>query len=609
MAASGWSRRSVRLGVALCAALLGTMSPAAQASRFAYVGDAGTPAAVVPFAIGAGGRLAALAPAAMPAANADPSSLAATPDGRYVYATDENNGAVAEFAVNADGTLRPLGFVPIATGTPRDIAVSPNGRSVYVAGGDVYQFDVGADGRLMPKGVPFLSDANSAYSVILGPDGRHAYAGNHANGTIAQYNVAGDGSLTPMTTPEVAAGGDTQIVYLVMTPRSLYAVINSTPARVAQLTVGIDGALTPNSPATVATGAGPWGAALSAGDGSLWVATSAGVSQYYTGSQGTLFPKSPAIFTGAKGGYMIWPTAEGGPTAAGTSVYVPDAATGVDQLDAASADPLSPKSPPSASTGNPASATRGIVVLPDQGPVASFIASPAAPGSPTAFDGSGSVDVDGSVAIYDWDFGDGAAAINAGAHPSHTYAAPGIYTVSLTEFDDAGCTMYEIYTGHTAYCAGTAAATTRRLVNVASPTIVEPPAAITPPAILGPPAATRSAARAFTAHVRQRRAQGPPYRYLFSGRLVLPRGMTRRTGCRGQVSVQIKTGPNTISARRATITPACTWRLAVALRGDYRFRNRHGRLGRRGTLRVAVRFSGNRALSPRAAPPFTIRFA
>jgi hypothetical protein len=181
--------------------------------------------------------------------------------------------------------------------------------------------------------------------------------------------------------------------------------------------------------------------------------------------------------------------------------------------------------------------------------------------------------------------------------------------VRLAETDDAGCSTTQVYTGHSAYCAGTAAASTTRSVTVGSPASVEPPATVTPPAILGPPAVTRSAARAFTVHVRPRRAHGPPYHYLFSGRLVLPRGMSRPTGCRGQVSVRIKTGPNTISARRATITPACTWRLAVALHSSYRFGNRHGRLGRRGTLRVFVGFLGNRALAPRALPPLTIRFA
>ena len=54
------------------------------------------------------------------------------------------------------------------------------------------------------------------------------------------------------------------------------------------------------------------------------------------------------------------------------------------------------------------------------------------------FVGSGS-DVDGSIAGYDWDFGD-STAHGSGATPSHTYAAAGTYTVTLTVTDDDGAT-------------------------------------------------------------------------------------------------------------------------------------------------------------------------
>ncbi|MDX1577827.1 MAG: PKD domain-containing protein, partial [Gemmatimonadota bacterium] len=52
-----------------------------------------------------------------------------------------------------------------------------------------------------------------------------------------------------------------------------------------------------------------------------------------------------------------------------------------------------------------------------------------------AFDGSGSTD-DGSITLYEWDFGDGNGA--TGVSPSHTYAAAGDYDVVLTVTDDGG---------------------------------------------------------------------------------------------------------------------------------------------------------------------------
>lgn len=75
-------------------------------------------------------------------------------------------------------------------------------------------------------------------------------------------------------------------------------------------------------------------------------------------------------------------------------------------------------------------------------PTASFTYSPSSPKAldPVSFDGSGSHSNDGGGYLirYDWQFGDGGTA--TGATPSHTYAASGTYSVTLTVKDDAGKT-------------------------------------------------------------------------------------------------------------------------------------------------------------------------
>jgi PKD repeat protein len=57
-------------------------------------------------------------------------------------------------------------------------------------------------------------------------------------------------------------------------------------------------------------------------------------------------------------------------------------------------------------------------------------------GQDILFDGTGSDDAEGPIALYEWDFGDGTA--GSGATPSHAYATDGSYTVTLRVTDGGG---------------------------------------------------------------------------------------------------------------------------------------------------------------------------
>ena len=59
-------------------------------------------------------------------------------------------------------------------------------------------------------------------------------------------------------------------------------------------------------------------------------------------------------------------------------------------------------------------------------------------GSSISFDGSGSSDSDGSIAGYQWDFGDNST--GSGVMPTHVYASAGTFDVTLTVTDDGGAT-------------------------------------------------------------------------------------------------------------------------------------------------------------------------
>ncbi len=71
-------------------------------------------------------------------------------------------------------------------------------------------------------------------------------------------------------------------------------------------------------------------------------------------------------------------------------------------------------------------------------PVATFTRTPSVGSAPLSvfFDAERSVDPDGTVALYTWDFGDGSS--GDGQVVTHTYGTPGLYEATLTLVDDQG---------------------------------------------------------------------------------------------------------------------------------------------------------------------------
>jgi PKD repeat protein len=90
--------------------------------------------------------------------------------------------------------------------------------------------------------------------------------------------------------------------------------------------------------------------------------------------------------------------------------------------------------------------TSAVETVLNRSPVASFTGSPPSVsiGELATFDASGSIDPDGSIVSYFWDFGDNTSA--SGVVESHAYADSGIYSVTLTVTDDDGATTSTTHT-------------------------------------------------------------------------------------------------------------------------------------------------------------------
>jgi PKD repeat protein len=88
------------------------------------------------------------------------------------------------------------------------------------------------------------------------------------------------------------------------------------------------------------------------------------------------------------------------------------------------------------STTDTASVDDTLSVRVNEPPVASAGPDQLVTASLVTFDGSRSSDLDDSISRHEWDFGDGNS--GAGAEPSHVYAKPGTYDVTLTVTDASG---------------------------------------------------------------------------------------------------------------------------------------------------------------------------
>ncbi|MCB9651610.1 MAG: beta-propeller fold lactonase family protein [Deltaproteobacteria bacterium] len=85
-------------------------------------------------------------------------------------------------------------------GDVRAAAVHPSGRFLFVAGiGEVWSFEIGADGALTSVGTAMSPNAGSFRQLVVSRSGRYLYAmANENNAQTNQFAINSDGTLTPL---------------------------------------------------------------------------------------------------------------------------------------------------------------------------------------------------------------------------------------------------------------------------------------------------------------------------------------------------------------------------------------------------------------------------
>ncbi len=343
-------------------------------------------------------------------------SIALTPDGTTAYVSNDVSETVTPITTATDTVGTPI---PVPDG-PEGIAITPDGTTAYVVDSDPVGTVTPIDVATNTAGSPIAVGAGPAF-VAITPNGATAYVTNFNSNTVTPISTATNTPGTPIPVGTEPYG-------IAITPDgSTVYVVNSSSGTVTPISTATN---TPGTPIPV--GSSPQFIAITPDGATAFVGdfNSDSVTPISTATN-TAGPSIP-VGSGPRG-IAISPD--------GRTAYV---INGVSQT-------VSPIDIATDTAGTPIPVNYGsdIAITPDQAPEAQLSVTPAPTGSPTTLDASASVAPSSPITSYAWKFGDGNTESTPGPTVTHSYTAPGTYTASVTETDQAGTSTTQVFTGQT----------------------------------------------------------------------------------------------------------------------------------------------------------------
>lgn len=172
-------------------------------AKFAYQGVFGSVKGVMAYTINASGQLTAL-PGSPYSSGTSSDRVLITPDGKYLYATQNN--AIRPYSIAVDGSLTP--GVPFAFTGVDQIRMAPSGKYLFATSfidNTVAGFLVKPDGNLEITGPPVPAGDTSVGEYAVSHDGSRLYLSDYNGNTLGTdipavlvYAVAANGALSFM---------------------------------------------------------------------------------------------------------------------------------------------------------------------------------------------------------------------------------------------------------------------------------------------------------------------------------------------------------------------------------------------------------------------------
>jgi 6-phosphogluconolactonase (cycloisomerase 2 family) len=204
--------RGANLGLAQIVSSGGAAPVAiAQHNDLVYVINSGGNSNVVGFHLDETGHLITIPDSIryLSATNTGPSSLAFSPDGRFLVVTEKVTNNVDVFSVESDGSLSQPQVTPNSFPGLFDVVFSPDGAALLVQTGgasnsnasSVSSYLVGEGGTLSPVTASVPTLGTFACWIALTPitrNGQFAYVANSLSSTISAFAIGSSGAVTAL---------------------------------------------------------------------------------------------------------------------------------------------------------------------------------------------------------------------------------------------------------------------------------------------------------------------------------------------------------------------------------------------------------------------------
>ncbi len=358
-------------------------------------------------------------------------SIAINPAGTRAYVVDENGVAVINLKTKA--VVKTISGV-----VGGDIAVDPSGTRVYVTNETTDQLDViNTANNTVKTSIPV---GNQPRAVVVNAAGTRAYTGN----TLAPYSISVVNLKTDTDTSDVTSGNLNRPENLGIAPSGATVFAANFGTNAGGTTLGVLDTSN-NTVSSVAVGTTPTSVTVNPSGTRAYVANrdSSSLSIINTASS-TNVATVPLAFQPEH--IAITPD--------GKRALITGQDSNTGDFKDAVFDLVKRKI-----VAGPASLpdANGAAIAPAEQPVPAIKAKTGLAKKKTRFDATASSG--GPIIRYDWSFGDGKRASNAGATVAHVYTKVGRYRVKLTEID--GCARAAVFgplgvsfNGHSAFCKG-----------------------------------------------------------------------------------------------------------------------------------------------------------